>query len=266
MNRKSMYTLVAIVIIAIAAALIFMSIYGSGSGQYLVQYINKPVPQSLVSVLNVSSAVSNKVGLGVVTPLSSSYSGIKKITAAPLTSNGKPEVLYIGAEYCPYCAITRWSMIIALSRFGTFSNLHYMISNTSDPEAPGTPTFTFYGSSYTSNYIDFVPVETQNQTERALQTPSAQQGYIFSKFNPGGGIPFIDFGNQSLQLGALADPFTIQKYNWTQIASQLPVTNSSVSLSLVGAADVETAEICAITNFTPSSVCSQPYVKQVLNS
>jgi len=40
----------------------------------------------------------------------------------PLTgtsSSGKtlPLVLYVGAEYCPYCAAQRWSTIIALSRF-----------------------------------------------------------------------------------------------------------------------------------------------------
>src|SRR5215471_17073708 len=40
-------------------------------------------------------------------------------SGAPLTSGGKPEMLYIGAEYCPYCAAMRWSMAVALSRFGT---------------------------------------------------------------------------------------------------------------------------------------------------
>ena len=29
----------------------------------------------------------------------------------------------MGAEYCPYCAAQRWAMIVALSRFGTFSGL-----------------------------------------------------------------------------------------------------------------------------------------------
>ena len=47
------------------------------------------------------------------------------ITGAPLTSGGKPEMLYIGAEYCPYCAAERWAMIVALSRFGTFSGLRH---------------------------------------------------------------------------------------------------------------------------------------------
>jgi len=42
-------------------------------------------------------------------------------------------------------------MIIALSRFGTFSGLSTTHSSTTD-EYPGTPTFTFYGSSYRSKY------------------------------------------------------------------------------------------------------------------
>ena len=39
------------------------------------------------------------------------------------TGKKKPELLYIGAEYCPYCAASRWPLIIALSRFGTFKGL-----------------------------------------------------------------------------------------------------------------------------------------------
>ena len=34
-----------------------------------------------------------------------------RLTGAALTgTGGKPQVLYIGAEYCPYCAITRWPL------------------------------------------------------------------------------------------------------------------------------------------------------------
>src|SRR5690348_7156130 len=29
------------------------------------------------------------------------------VTGTPLTSNGKPELLYLGGEYCPYCAAER---------------------------------------------------------------------------------------------------------------------------------------------------------------
>src|SRR5262245_25312691 len=52
---------------------------------------------------------------------------------------GKPEVFYMGAEYCPFCAAQRWPTIIALSRFGTFSNLRTTTSSATDVY-PSTPT------------------------------------------------------------------------------------------------------------------------------
>ncbi len=50
----------------------------------------------------------------------------------------KPQVAYIGAEYCPFCASERWPMVIALSRLGTFSGLGLTTSSATDvfPEHP----------------------------------------------------------------------------------------------------------------------------------
>lgn len=264
MDRKTMYTSLGVLVVILIAVVIYFSFF-SGS-RYLVSYIGKPVPQSLVSQLNVSPSVSARIVAGAVSTMPILVHG------SPLTNDSKPQVLYIGAEYCPYCAVTRWGMIIALSRFGTFSNLHYMISNTSDI-FPGTPTFTFLNSSYSSPYITFTAVETESQTEQRLQTPTASQGAIFEKYNyppyvaPAyqGGIPFIDFGNYSIQSGAPVLPSVLVGYNWTQIAGNLTVTNSSFSQALVGSADVFTAQICRITNFTPTNVCSQPYVNTILS-
>ena len=68
----------------------------------------------------------------------------------PIEADGKPLVLYVGAEYCPYCAAERWPLAVALSRFGTFSDLG-QTESAGIPEAyPHTPTLSFHGSSYTS--------------------------------------------------------------------------------------------------------------------
>src|SRR5271155_4359240 len=40
-----------------------------------------------------------------------------------LVSNGRPEVIFLGAEFCPYCSVERWSLVMALSKFGNFSHL-----------------------------------------------------------------------------------------------------------------------------------------------
>src|SRR5579859_7641099 len=83
-----------------------------------------PTGTALSSVLTTVTGVPTSVtdqaadGKGAVTaPKAASGSN------PALTANGKPEVLYVGAEYCPYCAAERWSMLVSLSRFGTFSGV-----------------------------------------------------------------------------------------------------------------------------------------------
>ncbi|HVA83125.1 MAG TPA: DUF929 family protein [Candidatus Aquilonibacter sp.] len=252
-----------LILIALAAvvviALIAISLMGSTTG--LSKFDNVLVPQSMIASLNVSNQLLSSVGIGA------SGNFPKKITAPALALNGKPQILYIGAEYCPYCAAERWPMIIALSRFGTFSNLHFMTSSSTD-YAPSTPTFTFYNSSYQSSYISFTSVETLtnnlvNGTYPTLQTLSDSQSNIQSTFDSGGGIPFVDFANMSTLSGSTYAPTVLQGMNWTQIIAQLNNTNSTVSQSVLGSANLLTAQICKATNNTPASVCTQSYIKKI---
>ena len=259
MERKLMYGLLAAAIIAVFLILVYINIFGKSSVSGNTTYINAPVPQPFISMLNVASNTSNAVGIGSAGNLPSS------LNATPLVANGLPEVLYVGADYCPYCAVTRWGLIIALMRFGSFSKLHYMISNGSDVY-PNTPTFTFYNSSYSSRYISFVPVETQQNNRQQLQQLTSQQQVVFSTYDINGGIPFIDFANRSVALGALVLPSIINGYSWNAIAGNLTNPSSAISQSIVGSADAYTTEICIITNFTPTDVCSQPYVSSILRN
>ncbi len=261
MDRKKMYVGLGAAIVIIFAVLVYLNTSGRSPSSNVTAYIGKRVPQALISELNVPSSISNKIVEGTVGQFPTS------VSAPPLNNGTKPEVLYIGAEYCPYCAVTRWGLIIALMRFGTFSNLRYMASSSSDVY-PNTPTFTFFNSTYSSNYISFVSVETSTSVYpyQPLQNMPPFQGAIFSKYNPGGGIPFIDFGNISIQDGAPFMPQVLAGYDWNSIAGSLGSINSSVAQSVVGSADVFTAEICRMTNSTPSNVCSQPYVTYALRA
>ncbi len=188
----------------------------------------------------------------------------------PLVSEGKPVIIYIGADYCPFCAATRWGLIIALMRFGNFTSLHYMTSSASD-YAPGTPTFTFYNSSYSSPYINFDEVEelTNTYPYKVLQVPNSVENSTFDAFDLNnsiippserGGIPFIDFANVSYQNGAEFSPLLINKYSWNQIIAMLGQPNSTVAQSIIGSANVFTAQICRATNYKPP-VCSMGFAK-----
>ena len=72
-----------------------------------------------------------------------------KSSAGSLTENGKPTMMYLGAQGCPYCALERYAMVIALSRFGNFTQLFYDRSATNDGNIP-TFTFNFSASAFAS--------------------------------------------------------------------------------------------------------------------
>ncbi len=260
MNKKIVYVVAAIVVIAVAASLVYVN---STSGSSLDSYIGTAVPQSQMSQLQsmaLNTTLANKVGGGIVTPYPSQINGTN-ITMV----NGLPAVIFVGGDYCPYCALTRWGLIIALMRFGTFNSLHYMLSSSTDKFA-STPTFTFYNSSYSSSLISFLPVEIANRSGNPLQTMSALQNAATVAYDAGGGIPFTDFGNRSVQVGVPSSisPGFLDGKTWAQIIAQAQQPNTTISQTVIGQANIFTAEICEINNFTPSSVCRQPYVAKIV--
>jgi hypothetical protein len=224
---------------------------------------NGPTGTALATVVDevtgVPASTLNAVGAGG----SSLSGGIKAISSSPLTANGKPEVFYDGAEYCPYCAADRWGMVVALSRFGTFTGLKTIHSSTTDSPA-NVPTWTFHGSTYTSNYITFTSVEETGNVVNAatgqypvLQTPTSAERTLLTKYNPGGSIPFIDFGGKYAQSGDLAmlAPANLTG-NWEKIASDLKDPSTSNGKAVDAAANFMTAAICKLTNNQPATACT----------
>jgi thiol-disulfide isomerase/thioredoxin len=176
-----------------------------------------------------------------------------KGTGGELTSGGKPEMLYIGAEWCPYCAAERWAMAVALSRFGTFSTLRGVHSSPTDVY-PNTATLTFYKSTYTSKYLVFTPVENEDINRNLLQSPTAAQQAAWSKYSSGG-YPFIDIGNKFIA-GSTYNPQVLQGLSWAQIASELHDPSTAVAKGAVGSANLFTAAICSLTGNAPADVCT----------
>jgi thiol-disulfide isomerase/thioredoxin len=215
------------------------------------------LPASVQSDLTVSPSVLAQVGLG-----SAQTQAMQSVTGPALTSGGKPEMLYIGAEWCPYCAAERWSMAVALSRFGSFSPLKGIHSSATDTY-PNTATLTFYKSTYTSKYLVFAPVENQDVNRQLLQKPTAAQQALWTKYAPpGNGYPFIDIGNRFVAT-ATYNPQVLQGLTWSQIASDLHDPSSAVAQGADGSANMFTAAICKMTGNQPASVCTTAPVKQL---
>lgn len=208
-----------------------------------------PLPASVQADLKVPASTLAKVGAGSAAP-----AAIKPVTGSPLTSGGKPEMLYIGAEWCPYCAAERWAMAVALSRFGTFSPLRGIHSSSTDVY-PNTATLTFYQAKYTSNYLVFAPVENQDVNHNLLQKPTAAQQAIWNKYDSSNGYPFINFGNKFIA-GTTYNPQVLHGLTWSQIASDLHNPSSPVAQGVNGSANLFTAAICRLTGNAPASVCT----------
>jgi hypothetical protein len=257
-----------IAVIAIAAGLIIWKATSSNSP---TSSTAAPTGSALTSVISTLTSVPTSAtdavgdGGGAVTGFPQTVTG-----ETPLTSAGKPEVLYIGAEYCPYCAAERWAMIVALSRFGTFSGLSTMHSSSTDVY-PNTPTWTFHGSTYTSQYLTFTPKEmftdipTSGGGYTTLDTLSSAQSSIFAKLDAPPYVqsasddesyPFVDFGNQYVIVGASYNPQTLDGLGWATIANDLSKPTSSVAKAVGGTANYMTAALCKLTNNQPATACT----------
>jgi hypothetical protein len=223
-------------------------------------------PAALVAqVTGVSPQVLNQVGTGQVSTLPGTIKG-----GAALTSGGKPEVVYVGAEYCPYCAAERWPMIVALSRFGTFHNLGLTHSSSSDVD-PNTPTFSFHGATYTSSYLAFSGVETYTNQPAAggsgyttLDTPTAAEQQLLTTYDAPpyvasastGAIPFADLGNQFVISGASYDPGLLAGKTQQQVAAVLDTPGNPIAQAVDGTANALTAALCKLTGNQPAAVCT----------
>lgn len=257
--------------IAIFAVLILVLDLSTGSNQ---NTSSSPASASVVSAItHLQPSELTQVGTGDI-----NYPPKAVSKPTPLRSNGKPEVLYIGAEYCPYCALERWSLIGALSQFGTFHNLKTIRSSATDPAGPNIATFTFAkGTTYTSPYLSFVtremftniPTTTNPVGYTKLQSLTKAEDKVFTALDPSQGFPFVDFGGKVAQVGSESaqpsqpGPSGLVGYSWNQIASHLHNPTSTPAKLILGGVNYDIAAICSLTGNRPGSVCDRPLVKKL---
>jgi hypothetical protein len=249
-------------VIAIVVAFIFFKSLKQPAAQQggTTAATGVPLPAAVTkNVTSVPASTLNTVGAGSVPQ--TVQKPVTLINGAPLTSNGKPEMLYIGAEFCPYCAAMRWSMAVALSRFGVLSPLRGIHSAGGNEAYPNTATLTFYKSTYASKYLSFVPVENEKVDHSPLQATTPQQQAIWQKYNPNS-YPFIDIGNKYM-ITVIYNPQVLQGKTWSQIAAALHDPSSPIAQGANGAANYLTAAICKTTNNQPAAVCTSPAIKKL---
>ena len=172
-----------------------------------------------------------------------------------LTQDGKPKVLYVGAEYCPFCAMERWALIGALSKFGTFSGLTPTTSSSTDVH-PNTPTWSFAKAKFTSDLLAFEAVETQDRQGQPLQQLEGDNLAVFTKYNPGGGIPWVNYGGTHATNGATVDANVLDGKTYDQIIAGIEDPKSDIGKTMNPAITMITAQLCELTKGQPSNVCT----------
>jgi len=195
--------------------------------------------------------------------------GLPSIVAVPtkiipslftVATNGV--VSYVGAEYCPYCAIQRWALLVALSKFGSFTNLDSRVLSSSTDAYPGLASWRFIGAKYTSAYFTFDPTELSSSTSSAsggyqpLERMTAAQQRAFNKYNPQAELPFVDIGNHYITLGASASPSVLEGLTLGQIGGDLSNPKSTVAQAIDGTANYLIAALCTMVQGNTPPICS----------
>jgi hypothetical protein len=230
-----------------------------------------PVPASLMtSITSVPSSTLKAVKGGDISNSPLNIPASYKPVA--LSSNGLPEIAFVGAEYCPYCALQRWSLVIGLSPFGTWSDLHLIRSSVYDSPS-NLPTFTFaYGAKFTSKYVAFSSHELQSNVSinkngspyKSLQSVGGTVATAFTTIDTTQGYPFLDYAGKFVQLGSeatSADVAALEGLSWNQVAQQLRNPKSVVAKEVLGGASYVTAATCLVTGQKPGATCNRPYIQ-----
>ncbi len=272
-----------LLVVVIVGVLVIVKVATDGSSPASLAYT--PVtaaPATVVhDVTNIPASVFDQVGINfpsAAQPTSPPILLPSKL--GPLSVDGKsPAMLYYGAEYCPYCAAERWSLVAALARFGTWSNLKITASSHTDVYAQ-THTFSFNGATFTSPYLTLKTVEQYTNVPLAaggytvLQNPTKQEEAIIDagqKYIPDStagqiGFPFINIGNVALISGATYNPAILTGLTWSEIAGGLDNASNPVTQAIVGASNYITAAVCKATKGAPASVCTSSGVKAAAKS
>jgi hypothetical protein len=249
-------TIVATLVIIAASLAIGIYLVSTVGPSGIDKMIGRPVTSADMATLNQLSkqpyGSANGTGLGLIY----SYSG------TPFTSGGKPIVVYVGAEFCQFCAISRWGLILAMERFGNFSGLEYMAS--ANPSELDLPTYTFAHAQYTSPYLIFHMYEAESRDATTLSPPPTNISTIWQAVN-GNKFPFVDFGNRYVLKGSVLDPTLIQNKNWSQIYTDI-ANGDAVGQKIIQSANMITSVICKITGGSPAGVCTASPINTITSS
>jgi len=188
-----------------------------------------------------------------------------------LTDEGKPVLVYVGSGACPSCAYQQWALLVALSRFGSFSNLGQFVIPPSTSGPPLPLSWSFAGSTYTSSVLNFEPAEVSplattgpNGNVLPPQAMNRLQRKAIDRLEGGSSVtqsfPFTDIANRFWDHGFAVRPSNtwytlLQGLSLDQVAADLSHPSSPVAQVIDGAANYMIGDICAVAGKKSAPIC-----------
>ena len=235
------------------------SIFGSNKASTpprIATKIDHDVPEAMLKDL----AQASQSGLALP-PGSGTSLYLKALNGPRVAKGSKVGILYVGADFCPFCAGQRWALVLTLLRFGNFQGLQFMASSPTDVFA-NTPTFSFQKATYKSKYVEFTPVETADRKGKKLESLNKSQNAIFNKFDAPpyspsyGGIPFVYVDGQYMVSRPMVSPQNLSGMDWAQVVASLKNQESDLFQSVMPQVNALSAAICSLDGGNPDDVCS----------
>jgi hypothetical protein len=252
----------ATVVILIGVVVLLVYAFSTPSNPTEVVRRSPTSPAILTEVGQISGSVFDNVGVTApTTPLTAP----SVVNGPALVEAGKPEVLYVGAEFCSFCAAERWALVVALSRFGRFTALANMQSA---PQSafPSIQSFSFVGSTYASRYLTFTgtelysnAVDSQGAFTR-IATLTSEQAALLDRYGNGAGgptsYPFVDINNLLVAGSAGFSPGVLTGLSQGTIAGNLDQPGTASTQAIIASANYLTAGMCRATHGLPAPVCT----------
>ncbi len=183
-----------------------------------------------------------------------------------LTAQGKVEVAYVGGGWCPFCALGNWPLQVALSQFGTFTQLGGPQSSSLTDVFPGLRSWSFTGARYVSKYFKLDAFES---SQGSSQPYPPDLNALVNKYDrtpyttTAGGIPFTDVGNHFLVIGSPSSPAPLMHLSQAQVAADLRHPESAVARTVDGAANYLVAAMCLSPGASSAPICASNFAERL---
>jgi Domain of unknown function (DUF929) len=253
-----------IVAICLLGALVIVRDNAAPSSSSTTETFNPASSSLMSSMASVPTAVYDAIGVSSPTiPLTAPQpTGSSQTWMTSVDGNApKPVVFFYGAEFAPYAAAERWPLALALSRFGTFTQLGLMQSSPTTAFA-NLSTFTFWQARYSSKYVVLEHVERYSALNptgasyQKLEKPKGRQATAVKNYSSSPtNFALLDIANRWNLNGSSYAPSVLTGMTQDEVAAALTSPTSPLAQALIGSANQISAAICDADGQAPASVC-----------